>query len=314
MANELQVVSTQLPANLEELVSFVKVGREKLVSVRAEIRAIEKLNMEQEVRMSKVREAQDISEALLDAEVKLGEIMATLPTAPGKRTDLEEPVDSAVPKSKKEILKEAGFSEKTAQRYELMAKHPDVVAQIKAEARERSAIVSRTSVLRAIEQVVQDARKKDWVAQEDERHTDSGDIYLAWKVMGGIDLDPAAIPIAHDIYNFDHTPKKYYTKEDNGLVQPWEGNVYLYPPYSQINEFIDKLIESRDTVPQAIVHVRHEVDAEWYEKLASISNAVVFKRGYDFFYYGSHAKKFLNHFIEGTRIWGIENFDPKKYT
>ena len=57
-------MSSQLPANIEELVSFVKVGREKLVSVRAEIRAIEKLNMEQEVRMSKVREAQDIGEAL----------------------------------------------------------------------------------------------------------------------------------------------------------------------------------------------------------------------------------------------------------
>ena len=41
---------------------------------------------------------------LLDAEVSLGEIMATLPEAQGKRTDIETPEDSDVQKSKKEIL------------------------------------------------------------------------------------------------------------------------------------------------------------------------------------------------------------------
>lgn len=43
MADELTVVPSQVPAKIEELVQFVKVGREKLTAVRAEIRAIKKL-------------------------------------------------------------------------------------------------------------------------------------------------------------------------------------------------------------------------------------------------------------------------------
>ena len=91
-----------------------------------------------------------LSEQLLDAEVNLGEIMATLPEAPGKRTDLEEPEDTDVPRSKKEILKQVGFNVKTAQRYEMLAAHPDIVAQMKTTAREKGAVVSRTAILRAI--------------------------------------------------------------------------------------------------------------------------------------------------------------------
>ena len=39
--NELTVTNGNLPANLEDLSKFVLVGREKLVAVRAAIRAID---------------------------------------------------------------------------------------------------------------------------------------------------------------------------------------------------------------------------------------------------------------------------------
>ena len=71
----------ELPAKIEDLSRFVLVGREKLVAVRAEIRAIEKLGLAKEVREQKLQEAQLISEAMLDAEVRIGQLMKDVPKA-----------------------------------------------------------------------------------------------------------------------------------------------------------------------------------------------------------------------------------------
>ena len=68
-----------LPTTIDDLSKFVLVGREKLVAVRAEIRAIEKVGLAQEVRTQKLAEAQDIAEAVLDAEVRIGELMSKVP-------------------------------------------------------------------------------------------------------------------------------------------------------------------------------------------------------------------------------------------
>ena len=63
--NELTAFTTQLPKTIEDVAKFVLVGREKLVSVHAEIRAIDKLELAQEVRDQKRDEARMLSEALL---------------------------------------------------------------------------------------------------------------------------------------------------------------------------------------------------------------------------------------------------------
>src|SRR6266496_6027731 len=49
----------------------------------------------------------------------------------------------------------------------------------------------------------------------------------ASEVMNGIDLDPASCKEANLIVR----AKKFYSKEDNGLIQPWYGNVWLNPPF-----------------------------------------------------------------------------------
>ena len=151
MAEELTKFANALPANIEDLSTFVFVGREKLVSLQAELRAMTKVGMVAEVRQQKLSEAQDLADELLLAEVRLGELISELPEMPGKRTDLQ-PMDNDVQKSKKEVLQEIGLSIKTAQRYERLAKHPEIVASMSAEARSEGDIVSRASVLRAITQ------------------------------------------------------------------------------------------------------------------------------------------------------------------
>ena len=71
----------ELPATIEDLSRFVLVGREKLVAVRAEIRAIDKVGLAKSVREQKLQEAQLISEAVLDAEVRIGQLMQKVPKA-----------------------------------------------------------------------------------------------------------------------------------------------------------------------------------------------------------------------------------------
>lgn len=81
--SELATVNRSLPTTLNDLSKFVLIGREKLNSVRAEIRAIQKVGLAEEVRKQKLAEAQDIAEAVLDAEVRIGQLMSQVPKTSG---------------------------------------------------------------------------------------------------------------------------------------------------------------------------------------------------------------------------------------
>lgn len=145
--NELSQTTRQLPDNLEDLSKFVLVGREKLNAVRAEIRAIQKVQLAAEVHEQKLQEAQEIAEAVLDAETKLGELTSQMEVAQGMRKDLEH---SNTVVTKSEQLEEVGISKMQASRFEQLAKHPEIVEQAKQEAREKGDIVTRQSVLHKI--------------------------------------------------------------------------------------------------------------------------------------------------------------------
>ena len=147
----------ELPANIEDLSRFVLVGREKLVAVRAEIRAINKVGLAKSVREQKLKEAQAISEAVLDAEVRIGELMKGLPKCSGgdrksEKIKNDTAVDFERKAKKAEVIKDAGFTPKQAERFQQLASHPEIVEQAKAEARENDDIVSRSSVLKKIKQ------------------------------------------------------------------------------------------------------------------------------------------------------------------
>ena len=165
--NDLTITNAQLPTNFEDLSKFVLIGREKLTAVRAEIRAIDKVGLAEEVRKQKLEEAQAISEAVLDAEVKIGELMAQVPTQSKynavKRQDTDVP--SFERKTKTEIIKDAGFTPKQVQRFETLAKNPDIVEQAKAEARENDDIVSRSLVLNMVK-----SKKKEEQLEQAKQH------------------------------------------------------------------------------------------------------------------------------------------------
>lgn len=148
----MQVIpsSPSLPANLTDLSKFVLVGREKLTAVRAEIRAIDKLQLAQSVRDQKSEEARMLSEALLDAEVKLGEMTKNIPKATqGNQYTGKMVADSTVAdqRPKHEVIRDLGFTPKQVERFEKLADNQDLVELAKAQARENDDIPTRTQVL-----------------------------------------------------------------------------------------------------------------------------------------------------------------------
>jgi hypothetical protein len=135
---------------IEDLSRFVLVGREKLIAVKAEIRAIDKLELAQEVRRQKKEEAAMFSEALLDAEVKLGEMMKQIPKNREFHGNQHHEVTAhqcTNTKGKYETAAEIGFSPDQVKRFETLANNPDLVEQVKAEARENDDLPTRTAVL-----------------------------------------------------------------------------------------------------------------------------------------------------------------------
>ena len=151
----MDIITTnqQQPTTIDDLARFVLIGRDRMAAVRAEMRAINRLGLAQEVREQKLGEAQDIAEVVLDAEVKLGQLIAEMPTATkgnqytGKMVS-NNAVTNQIPKE--QALKEIGFDKMQANRLETLAKHPEIVAQAKVETREQNDIVSRSFVLEKI--------------------------------------------------------------------------------------------------------------------------------------------------------------------
>jgi hypothetical protein len=154
--NELIIRPTNLPDTIEDLARFVLVGRKKYNSVRAEIRAIESLKLAEEVRNQKRAEAQMLAEAVLDAEVRLGELFKAIPHAPNNRgnqyTSGKGTPLSLCQKSKQETLEDLGFSKKQGQRLEALAENADIVEYVKAEARENNDFPTRKRVFQLVSQ------------------------------------------------------------------------------------------------------------------------------------------------------------------
>lgn len=151
--NDIIVQNQQLPSRIDDLSRFILVGREKLTAVRAEIRAIEKVGLAKDVYKQKLKEAQDIAEAVLDAEVRIGQLMSKVPKASGgdrRSESFKNGTDVGfenTPKTKKEVIEETGLDIKQVERFEALAANPEFVEEAKSEARENDTIVTRSSVL-----------------------------------------------------------------------------------------------------------------------------------------------------------------------
>lgn len=167
---ELTKSTIQLPSTIPELTKFALVGRDKLKAVRAEIHAIEKVGLAQGVREQKLQEAQEIAEVVTDAEVRIGELLKQIPKAGNGKLDSKR---GEIPKSKMQVVKENGLSQRQAEHFQIMADNPDSVARAKEKARKNGEVLSRSAV---INQIASDCPKPKNAKQEArearEKHND----------------------------------------------------------------------------------------------------------------------------------------------
>jgi phage N-6-adenine-methyltransferase len=90
---------------------------------------------------------------------------------------------------------------------------------------------------------------------------------------GGVDWIPA---------------KKYFSKDDDGLAQDWEGTVWMNPPYGISTEsWLNKFVKHGDGI--ALVFAR--TDTRWFHNYCLQADALLFTKG---------RLKFINPNIKNT--------------
>ncbi len=137
--------------------------------------------------------------------------------------------------------------------------------------------------------------------------------------MGVIDLDPASN--SRDIPNVP--AEKHYTSQDNGLVQPWAGRVFLNPPFGPgVERWFSKLYLERSAgrTTEAIVLWKSATETAAWKTLTAISCRVCFpsarirfvgpqgnESGPTFspalFYVGTRAERFEEAFAGIGAVW-----------
>jgi hypothetical protein len=104
-------------------------------------------------------------------------------------------------------------------------------------------------------------------------------IELARSALGGIDLDPASSETA----NFNVQALQYLTKDDDGLSQPWQGRVWLNPPYEHplVADFCEAACRAyrAGRIDAACILTNNATETRWLQSLFSEASAVCFVRG-----------------------------------
>jgi hypothetical protein len=108
-------------------------------------------------------------------------------------------------------------------------------------------------------------------SNSNEWYTPEKYINAIYKVMGCLTLDPASCEFANEVVGANI----FYTKQDNGLIKDWYGNVFLNPPYgrtkgkSNAEIWSKKLIHEYEcgNVMQAILLVNAVPGNRWFQPL-----------------------------------------------
>jgi phage N-6-adenine-methyltransferase len=132
-------------------------------------------------------------------------------------------------------------------------------------------------------------------------------------VLGTIDLDPASSPEAQQTVR----ATRFYTAEDHGLTQAWQGRVFMNPPYAQplIEQFITRLIAEVHAghVTEAILLTHNYSDTAWFHQAEAAAQRLCFTKGrirfrradgvrdsptngQVFFYFGADPSRFVEVF------------------
>jgi hypothetical protein len=152
------------------------------------------------------------------------------------------------------------------------------------------------------------------LSTHNEYHIPKKYVEEARKVMGRIDLDPASCAAANKTVK----AKKFYTAKDKGETQPWEGCLFINPPYGgEQAKFVKKLMAEMNSgkVQEAIILLSARcTETNWFQPLwdgllcftdhrLSFNNMAEGFMGSVFVYFGPNRAKFIKSFKQfGTIV------------
>lgn len=159
--DELVTRRQELPDTIEDLARFVLVNEERVQALRAQIRAISKVNLAREVYEQKLQEAQEIAQITLEAGQKMGELLLKIQTAQGRRSDLgTSSTHLEEVKTKTEVTESMGLTRNQVSQYQQMALNPEAVKAAIQQAIERGDVVSRDQVMKQIRELRAEQERK----------------------------------------------------------------------------------------------------------------------------------------------------------
>jgi len=190
----------------------------------------------------------------------------------GRRTDLGQDLgqNSDGSDTKRQLASIAGVSHDTIARAEYLSEHANEDTKAALRAGETSIHAEYTRLKRP--HVAHNAGDNEW-------YTPAAYAERAREAMGGIDLDPASSEAANGVVR----ARRFLTPDDDGLSRPWQGRVFMNPPYAQplIQRFCGKLIDHfrAGHVSQAVVLVNNATETKWFQSLLGAASAVCFPAG-----------------------------------
>ena len=106
------------------------------------------------------------------------------------------------------------------------------------------------------------------------------------------------LDVASPIDNKGHVPAdRKYTIEDDGLVQPWVGRVWMNPPYSKPTPWIDKWLNHNNGI--ALLPM---AKSNWFNRLIE-SEAKFIVLPYSFKFENTEGK-YIQHMM-GSTLWAL---------
>ena len=257
--NQMILTTNNLPERFEDVAAFAVIAQEKLKSVRAEISAIKRLGLAQEVLKQKTTEAQELAEVKLRAEMKLGELTRAMPKNQGIRTDLTSAPGVQKLETKADALERVNIPHQRASQYEVMAAHPEIVEQAIAEARENDDIVSRSLVLN----MVKAQKKADDIEQakasiaEQQRETGKTLLYVGNGIGRTLkhkcDLLLTDPPYSTDVDNIDAFVDSWLYKALEGVKDTGFAYIFIGAYPDEMRAYLSAKVPSHIKLEQVLV-------------------------------------------------------------
>lgn len=143
--NDIELKQNNLPMNIEELQKYVLFSEEKFKNISLQIKSIDKLGLSKDVYNAKLNEAQKVGAQVLEAKVKIGELLDENNHRGGK-SDRSAKGGTSNPLPR-------GIDKKQSHQYQELYRHQDLVEQEINEAEENEDLPTTRNILKKIKEL-----------------------------------------------------------------------------------------------------------------------------------------------------------------